>query len=167
MFHCKSANFCLPLDNWCDGIRHCPHGDDEDSCDQTCPDECSCMAEVVVCRGSALNDVPSIQSNARLLNLENNIISNLTNTSFVALHNLVELNLAHNSIQELREGYFVDLGNLLTLNISFNDIEVIGTASFAGLIRLRELDLTNNMISEIEADAFVDLVSILELDLSN
>ena len=167
LFHCKSANFCLPLENLCDGTRHCPLGDDEESCDETCPKECSCVAQIVSCTDAGLRVAPQVQKSARLLDLHSNIISTLTNSSFHSLSYLVELHLSHNSLMELRKAYFEDLINLRVLNLSSNFIEIVGRESFVGLQRLEQLVLTKNKIKVIEADAFVDLVSVTELDLSS
>lgn len=31
-YKCKIDNYCIPVENVCDGLSQCPHGDDEKNC---------------------------------------------------------------------------------------------------------------------------------------
>lgn len=42
-YQCKDTNYCLAWDYICDGIDHCPLGDDETLCDKCIKNEYKCL----------------------------------------------------------------------------------------------------------------------------
>ena len=52
LFHCFNTVICIYIDNVCDSVKDCPHGDDEVNCilnEYTCPERCSCQILAISC----------------------------------------------------------------------------------------------------------------------
>jgi len=58
-FACKLSGECIPVDQKCDGVQHCSHGEDELNCPKVCHDETefkcigdgSCIDKIFYCDG--------------------------------------------------------------------------------------------------------------------
>ena len=89
--------------------------------------------------------------NLRLLNLENNSISEIDCLKDCSFINLVILNLNNNAIKDIsifEKTRFDNIQALFLRNNSIKDISVFGKRKFADL---RQLDLRNNCIEDIKA----------------
>ena len=91
------------LSHLCDGIRHCPQGDDEWFCDLTCPNECECAGLYVSCRNLNLTTLPAaMPKNVKKLDLSDNGLGpDLSTVDFSPHVELGELILQRNGIEVL------------------------------------------------------------------
>ena len=95
----------------------------------------------VDCNSRELKEVPQdLNSDIEKLNLQENLIRKLWNTSFQKYSQLIELNLKANLIFWIQEGSFNPLVNLMKLDLSFNPgISYVPRGIFRMLCKLREL----------------------------
>uniref|UniRef100_A0A8C1VCB8 Slit homolog 1 protein n=1 Tax=Cyprinus carpio TaxID=7962 RepID=A0A8C1VCB8_CYPCA len=124
----------------------CQEDQEEPSCmpPVQCPSECTCLETVVRCSNKHLRILPKgIPRNVTELNtfldLSNNKISSLTNSSFASM------------------------SQLTTLILSYNALRCIPTLAFGGLQSLRLLSLHGNDISELPDGIFNDAASLSHL----
>ncbi|XP_041475033.1 G-protein coupled receptor GRL101-like isoform X1 [Lytechinus variegatus] len=96
-------------------------------------------------------------SSLEYLNLDDNLIHNLTVDSFAHLTKLQSLTLANNQLTVIESGSFDGLRNLRSLNLDFNLITVIAEGAFYDLIQLRVLFLTTPEIQEFPVEIFEGL----------
>lgn len=102
----------------------------------------------------------------RVLFLNGNNLSVLSNHAFGDLPLLEILNLALNNITSLRRRSFQGLSNLQELDLSNNRIESLQVEQFSNLKKLRYLKLNNNLIKGLPRDVFLN-TRIEFLDLSH
>ena len=93
------------------------------------------------CNSRQLKEVPQdLNSDIEKLNLMQNLIRKLWNTSFQKYSHLIELDLKANLIFWIQEGSFNPLVNLMKLDLSFNPgISYVPRGIFRMLCKLREL----------------------------
>lgn len=104
----------------------------------------------------------------RVLYLNNNNITQLSNHAFGDLNLLEILNLANNSIYTLRRRSFLGLSNLQEMDLSMNRIEMLQVEQFSNLGKLRVLNLANNKLRTIPRDAFYNTrIERLNLSFNN
>ena len=193
LFRCKGETRCLDQYEICDGVVQCPDSrEDEKYCHydkSPCPNNCTCLGNVINCSMSRYIQLPLISNQTRSLdisynmlditprlfselcflvrlNVSHNGISKLIFGSFAYLHNLLELDLSHNKIIHLVNGTFIHLGNVRHLYLNGNQITSISSGSFVGLSKLQELNLSYQNLVSLETDTFVGLLSLQTLDLS-
>lgn len=170
-YKCANESSCVLLHQLCDGIRHCPLGDDEWFCDLTCPKNCSCIGLYVNCSNANLSRLPVelIPKDTRKLELTGNELGpNLANADFNLFGDLGELILQSNGIEVIKSKKFLQLTNLYKLDLRFNNIKVLESAAFAGLKRVTDLILDDNPnLTHIEPRAFVGLTSLRHLNISS
>lgn len=99
----------------------------------------------------------------KCLDLSNNDLCSLTNSTFSGLSSLETLILAHNHIESLPEGLFESLPNLLLLDLGHNRLSNLQSRVFSGLHKLEELHLQFNNISDISGGAFLHLKNLRRL----
>ncbi|XP_060558647.1 G-protein coupled receptor GRL101-like [Ruditapes philippinarum] len=193
-YKCAWSHACLLIDQVCDGIIHCIHGDDEAICDFRCPDNCTCQGYVADCSNTdfQLSLLPTIPDTVRYLDLSSNIglssileetylhwqtlivfnlsycgIQRINSYSFERIKNIRHLDLSYNLLTILPDFVFISLEQLQVLNLRGNyQLSVIGMEAFAGLDHVGELDLANARLETILADTFSGM-SLHNLDLSN
>ncbi|XP_058230639.1 uncharacterized protein LOC131343188 isoform X2 [Hemibagrus wyckioides] len=95
--------------------------------------------------------------NLKMLNLQNNNLSQVNSDWFIHKKVLETLILINNSITALNENSFAGLVGLLNLNLSQNRIHTITSDSFSFLIRLRYLDLSHNKLRHLSVDTLMPL----------
>lgn len=169
-YKCANSSACTLLQHLCDGIRHCPLGDDEWFCDLTCPINCTCTGLYVSCQSLNLTQLPAgISRKVKKLDLSSNRLGpDLMNVEFSIYEDLGELILQKNGIRILSARRFLRLKNLYTLDLRFNNIQIIKSAAFAGLRRVTNLLLDHNHdLKIIEPEAFVGVSALLYLNISN
>ncbi|XP_054594201.2 adhesion G protein-coupled receptor A2-like [Nothobranchius furzeri] len=144
---------------------------------RTCPDliveSCRCAAERsaprsrqrvrVVCVDVELTDTlpPSFLPNRTVsLNLSNNKIALLRNSSFYGLAALEKLDLRNNLISTVEPGAFRGLLALRRLDLSNNRIGCLSPEMFVGLSRLSKLNLSGNIFSTLTAQLFTHLSAL-------
>lgn len=169
-YKCANSSACTLLQHLCDGIRHCPLGDDEWFCDLSCPKNCSCTGLYVSCQSQGLMTLPDgISRKVKKLDLSSNFLGpDLSLIDFSLYEDLGELILQHNGIQILTARKFLRLKNLYTLDLRYNRIKTIKSAAFAGLRRVTNLLLDHNrQLEMIESEAFSGVSALLYLNISN
>ena len=112
------------------------------------------------------------------LNLDNNLISTISNRSFCqttnscnistgqALMLLQTLSMRGNRITHIDSGVFKHMSSLKRLDLSKNWLSSVDVDMFSGLVNLQQLDLSSNQLILIGDDAFRSLASLHRLDLS-
>ncbi|XP_031631630.1 chaoptin isoform X2 [Contarinia nasturtii] len=101
------------------------------------------------------------------LDLSNNQLKSISDTSFHFLQNLRTVELNDNVIERISKGTFQgDIHSKLeTLALHFNSIKAIEESTFADLKELTKLQLDDNRITTIEKRAFIDLKKLKYLSL--
>ena len=169
-FRCYSSQQCIQLDQICDGVAQCIHGDDEYMCDFKCHNKCSCGDGDINCRESNLNisDIRYLSRETRSADLSYNPkIKDVLTTQKLYFPFLLILDVSHCKIEVINNTAFGDISNLLILNISYNGITKLSENVFKTLRYLVELDLDGNFeLKEIAPSAFQGLRSIKTLRIS-
>ena len=119
-------------------------------------------------------NISSISSNAltgqvislKILNLQDNYLTEIPNESLRTLTNLTSLDLSLNQIQAIRNNVFETLTKLTTLKLSENSLTNIETKAFNGLENcLKNLNLRATRLKLIP-EAIQNLTMLTFLDLS-
>ncbi|XP_066298915.1 uncharacterized protein [Branchiostoma lanceolatum] len=100
------------------------------------------------------------------LYFSDNQISMIHNKTFNNLISLTYLNLDENQITNLPADIFVDISNLEWLDLHQNQITSLSADTFEGLGKLRTLWLYQNQITNLPADIFAGLGSLERLSLN-
>jgi hypothetical protein len=170
-YKCAWSQTCLLIDQVCDGIVHCNHGDDEAICDFRCPVNCTCQGYVADCSNTAfqLLLLPTVPRTVRYLDLSSNKnLSAILEESHLNLQALFILNLSRCDIQRLTSYALRKIKNIRNLDLSYNLIVLLPNYVFSSLRHLEILNLQGNyQLSIIEMNAFAGLVHVEELDLAN
>ena len=101
----------------------------------------------------------------RFLNLEKNMIANITN-AFNLLTSLQVLNVADNKINELPSGVFRSMTNLLQVNLEKNQIRKLEPGVFENAY-LTKVNMSSNLLTEIKPQSFSNLEILEVVDLSD
>lgn len=168
LYRCHESTTCLLLREICDGIRQCRGGDDETSCNATCPEVCLCDGLVYTCKDDIIEDILAILSReSRRLNMSG---STFENNSLVLGQNfpfLAELILFDCSIHIIKPMTFQYLSNLLYLDLRYNFLEKLDKHTFYGLYQLQILNIGGNqMIHTMESGVFETLRTITALNIT-
>ncbi len=155
------------MNQLCDGERQCPLADDEDRCHVICPEQCLCTGLSVECANKIFSEFPeSVDTFAKLINLNHNKITTLSNASLYFPF-IAKLYLSDNKIANLEPQLFITMRNLLVLDLSYNRLHVLVRNTFMGLSSLILLNLTGNYrLLSIEENTFRDLVLLPLLNIS-
>ncbi|KAG7173540.1 artichoke-like 3 [Homarus americanus] len=99
------------------------------------------------------------------LSLGNNRLSDATMAVLAAreLRELKILDLSNNLITQLSKGTFVDMPTVEVINLKENVITKIQNGAFFRLPRLRNIDLSGNFLDEFHADVFSESLSMEHL----
>jgi insulin-like growth factor-binding protein complex acid labile subunit len=101
------------------------------------------------------------------LSLRGNRLTKLNNSDFMYLNNVTRLELDSNRLRSIGKNSFLNMDSLTVLSLSNNKLSFIKKNYFAGLTKLEELDLSCNQISSIHVNSFNSLVSLNLLDLTD
>lgn len=110
---------------------------------------------------SVLNEVPQLQT----LDLGDNQITEIFNSSFASMQKLVGLRLTENNISNVSKGVFDKMAALRILNLSSNKIQRVETGSFDANTNLMAIRLDGNYINEING-LFDKLPNLVWLNIS-
>ncbi|KAF7280648.1 hypothetical protein GWI33_005616 [Rhynchophorus ferrugineus] len=136
--------------------------------DNYCPPMCSCTGTVVRCTRASLKEIPrGIPPETSELYLDFNQISSIQADRISHLKALTRLDLGNNQIAILSNSTFLNLSKLSTLIISYNKLQCIQRDSLQGLKSLRILSLHGNQISLIPEGTFSGLKSISHIALGS
>nr|QWW30862.1 TLR23 [Siniperca chuatsi] len=109
------------------------------------------------------DDIRSLSS-LEILNLSDNLISDLGCEDFINTTRLTELHLNINHIAKLDRCVFENLNDLKVLDMSDNLLWTFGDTFKIGLQKLEFLDLNKNFVSVLETGYFQGLGSLKYLD---
>ncbi|XP_051979759.1 slit homolog 1 protein-like isoform X2 [Xyrauchen texanus] len=128
-----------------------------------CPEECTCLDTVVRCSNKHLFSLPQgIPHNVTELYLDGNqfvaVPSELSTLKYLQL-----VDLSNNKISSLSNSSFANMSQLTTLILSYNALRCIPPLAFGGLSSLRLLSLHGNDISELHQEIFRDATSLSHL----
>ncbi|XP_037388904.1 slit homolog 1a isoform X1 [Pygocentrus nattereri] len=143
----------------------CEEGQEDASCvpRPQCPSECTCLETVVRCSNKHLRALPKgIPRNVTELYLDGNQFS-MVPKELAAFKYLQLVDLSNNKINSLTNSSFANMSQLTTLILSYNALRCIPALAFSGLRSLRLLSLHGNDISELPDGIFSDVVSLSHL----
>ncbi|XP_072512545.1 biglycan b isoform X1 [Salminus brasiliensis] len=123
-----------------------------------CPFGCHCQLKVVQCSDLGLTEVPkNIPTETKLLDLQNNHISELKENDFKGLANLYALSLVNNKISKVHPRAFIPLRHLQKLYFSRNLLTAIPKNLPPSLVELR---IHDNRIRKVAEGTFSSLGSM-------
>ena len=101
-----------------------------------------------------------------ILELQDNLLSNLEPGTFRGLSTLGTLNIGRNRLKRLVDGVFVDLINLTELHVDNSQLETIDQNVFADVINLQVLDLSGNKLGVLPSGVLGQLANLKQLYLN-
>ncbi|XP_071477868.1 uncharacterized protein [Diadema antillarum] len=120
------------------------------------------------CRQCHLKSVPQdLPNKTFMLDLSNNLISQLQNNSFTNLWNLINLNLKKNAIFYIENAAFTPLIHLKILSLSGNELTQIQPGVLNSNKNLTLVDVGNNLFESVPITAINDLSKLETLSLRN
>ncbi|KAK3547147.1 hypothetical protein QTP86_015611, partial [Hemibagrus guttatus] len=123
-----------------------------------CPFGCQCHLKVVQCSDLSLLAVPkNIPTDTKLLDLQNNHITELKENDFKGLSNLYALSLVNNKISKVHPKAFTPLKHLQKLYFSKNLLTAVPKNLPPSLVELR---IHDNRIRKVSAGTFSGLGSM-------
>lgn len=155
-----------------------------------CRSTCSCLGFLVDCSRRGLIDVPKDLPNwVQILDLQNNDISSIAESSFERLRNLTEMDLSNNQLRQLNlsnllqlsyfqklkihHNHLIDIPelgyhqSLSILSLQHNEIPALNVSILEKFPNLHTLDLSFNSIVDIPVNTFGNSSSLLHLSLSH
>lgn len=124
----------------------------------SCPFGCHCQRRVVQCSDLSLTEVPkNIPADTKLLDLQNNRITELKENDFKGLSNLYALSLGNNKISKVHPRAFLPLKHMQKLYFSRNLLTSIPKNLPPSLVELR---IHDNHIKKVADGAFSGLGSM-------
>ncbi|KZS07806.1 SLIT protein [Daphnia magna] len=133
-----------------------------------CPPKCTCTGTIVRCSRAKLREIPkNIPPETTELYLDVNEIQSIQSERLSHLRSLTRLDLSNNMVSVLSNNTFVNLTKLSSLIVSYNKLQCVQRNAFSGLLSLRILSLHGNDVSMIPEGAFTDLQSITHLALGS
>uniref|UniRef100_A0A6I8QKJ8 Slit guidance ligand 1 n=1 Tax=Xenopus tropicalis TaxID=8364 RepID=A0A6I8QKJ8_XENTR len=164
---CQNPDFLrqIPLQDVAFPDFRCEDGQEELSCapQPQCPQECTCLDTVVRCSNKHLLSLPKgIPKNVTELYLDGNqftmVPGQLSSFKYLQL-----VDLSNNKISSLSNSSFTNMSQLTTLILSYNSLQCIPPLAFEGLRSLRLLSVHGNDISSLPEGIFSDVTSLSHL----
>uniref|UniRef100_A0A3B3T238 Slit homolog 1 protein n=1 Tax=Paramormyrops kingsleyae TaxID=1676925 RepID=A0A3B3T238_9TELE len=143
----------------------CEEGQEEAGCvpRPQCPSECTCLDTVVRCSNKHLQSLPrGVPRNITELYLDGNQLT-MVPKELSAFKHLQLVDLSNNRISSLSNSSFANMSQLTTLILSYNALRCIPPLAFSGLRSLRLLSLHGNDISELPDGIFNDVAALSHL----
>lgn len=119
--------------------------------------------------GNKLDSVPEALREVTLLktlDLGENLLTTIKNTSLTQMTHLFGLRLTENQIEKIERGTFDRLSALQILNLSRNKIKTVEGGSFNNNTNLQAIRLDGNQLTEI-VGLFTDLPNLVWLNISD
>ncbi|KAB0405822.1 hypothetical protein E2I00_013743, partial [Balaenoptera physalus] len=164
---CQNPDFLrqIPLQDVAVPDFRCEEGQEEGGClpRPQCPQECACLDTVVRCSNKHLQALPKgIPKNATELYLDGNQFT-LVPGQLSTFKYLQLVDLSNNKISSLSNSSFTNMSQLTTLILSYNALQCIPPLAFQGLRSLRLLSLHGNDVSTLQEGIFTDVTSLSHL----
>ncbi len=112
------------------------------------------------CGSRQLDCIPNTHTDAKVLDLHGNLLTDLIEESFSHYTHLQNLDLSMNEIQTIAPGAFTGLTNLTNLVLKRNKLEALASGAFTGAHSLEILDLSLNNITLIQPGTFNGLSNL-------
>ncbi|XP_052390674.1 toll-like receptor 5 [Carassius gibelio] len=128
-----------------------------------CTSVCSVDGSVVLCTHRGLQEVPELPRHVNYVDLSNNSIAELHDTSFSHIEDLRVLIMMHQTPRlVIGNNTFRRLSNLTSLQLDYNHLLQMDTGAFNGLSNLKNLSLTQCSLdaSVLSGDVLKPLVSL-------
>lgn len=138
-----------------------------------CVSPCRCKwasgKKTAICSSSGLTNLPILNSDVQVLDLQGNFITYLDKDAFSAIDllNLQKIFMKNTTVKEIHRDAFRDLKILIEVDLSYNQIASIPRGTFAGNDRLKILTLSGNPLRIISSEQFPILPHLRILDLEN
>lgn len=119
--------------------------------------------------GNKLFEVPAVLSDVpmlKTLDLGENHISNIANTSFIQMQHIYGLRLTENNIGNISKGIFDKMTSLKILNLSRNKIGKVESGAFDENVNLQAIRLDGNYLTDING-LFTKLPNLIWLNISD
>ncbi|EMP27923.1 Slit like protein 1 protein, partial [Chelonia mydas] len=164
---CQNPDFLrqIPLQDVAFPDFRCEEGQEETGCvpRPQCPQECTCLDTVVRCSNKHLKSLPKgIPKNVTELYLDGNQFARVPG-ELSSFRSLQLVDLSNNKISSLSNSSFSNTSQLTTLILSYNALQCIPPLAFEGLRALRLLSLHGNDISSLPEGIFADVTSLSHL----
>ncbi|BFZ05616.1 hypothetical protein BsWGS_08655 [Bradybaena similaris] len=135
-----------------------------------CPQPCTCEGALnltVVCSNLQLTTVPVTSPNTLTLDLSNNSLGPIINSTLVQMRHLTSLDLSSNGLTRLLGCTFIGMLQLTTVRLRGNRLTVLPDSLFADINKLEYLDVSFNLLTEIPDLVFRNTPELRFLDVSN
>lgn len=119
--------------------------------------------------GNKLLEVPTVLSDVpmlKTLDLGENHITNIANSSFGQMQHIYGLRLTENNIGNITKGVFDKMASLKILNLSRNKIQKVEPGAFDNNLNLQAIRLDGNYLSDI-GGLFAKLPNLIWLNISD
>ncbi|EEB11359.1 toll, putative [Pediculus humanus corporis] len=119
--------------------------------------------------GNKLLEVPLVLSDVPLLktlDLGENHITNIANSTFGQMQHMYGLRLTENNIGNISKGIFDKMSSLKILNLSRNKIQKVEPGAFDNNVKLQAIRLDGNYLSDI-GGLFAKLPNLIWLNISD
>ena len=100
----------------------------------------------------------------RRLYINNNVLTNISDSAFNVVPNLKILTLNWNSLTEINDKHFTNLTSLKILWLNNNQITNISSKAFESNSQLQELDLNSNLLAYLHNGMFSTNTKIVNFD---
>ncbi len=102
----------------------------------------------------------------RILHVQNNRLSRLSNSTLRGLQQAEVVDLSHNRISSIQPEAFSGFHHIRDLDLSHNKLRTIKSGAFRGCLTLKKLTLASSGLMYIDNHALDDFIALQELDLS-
>lgn len=119
--------------------------------------------------GNRLREVPSVLTDVpmlKTLDLGENHITNIANSTFNSMQHIYGLRLTENNIGNISKGVFDKMSSLKILNLSRNKIQKVEPGAFDNNLNLQAIRLDGNYLSDI-GGLFAKLPNLIWLNISD
>ncbi|KAJ8400893.1 hypothetical protein AAFF_G00392470 [Aldrovandia affinis] len=129
-----------------------------------CPFGCQCSLRVVQCSDLGLKSMPKkIPTDALMIDLQNNKITEIRENDFKGINNIYALFLVNNKITKIHPEAFRNMDKLQLLYLSYNLLTQIPANLPKNILELR---IHDNKINKVQKNAFRGMRSLHVLELS-
>lgn len=115
---------------------------------------------------SVTNNTFAACTNVVDLNLDFNVMDNIDKDAFTSMKNLEHLRICYTNLMVVPEGLFDSLTNLKQLSLCYNRIWKFEPKTFRSLINLRILHIGGSLYRELDPNLFSSLRNLTELHLT-
>ena len=105
--------------------------------------------------------------NLRLLNLDSNNLTSLSDDEFSGMFRLEQLFIQNNNLVFLSNNSFVDLVRVMELKLGFNQLSTLPNGVFRYLIQIVKISLVNNLLNTLPDRLFEGLHILQMIELGN